>query len=300
MSALIGIDWGTTSFRAYLFDQSSEYTEMISSDAGIMQERYPDFEAILHAQIGSWLEHHPATPIIASGMITSRQGWIETPYLACPASLNDLAASLTSHKLQSGHEIHFVAGISQLRPSANIMRGEETQMAGLASVQPMLAVLPGTHSKWIWMDGDSISRFTTFMTGELFQAITKHTILGRLMTDGRDPESFESGVREGFATGSEGGGILSLLFEARAKPILQLMDPDSVGDYISGLLLGTEIREAVALGVQEDTQPVLCGSNQLVQRYQAALLTCGLKPAAAGQDSASSGLWRIAGEAGLI
>ena len=300
MSRLIGIDWGTTSFRAYLFDHSSEYTEMIFSDAGIMQEREADFEAVLQAQIGGWLSRHPEAPIIASGMITSQQGWVETPYLSCPASLTDLAATLTALRLQSGQEMYFVAGISQTQPSANIMRGEETQMAGLAATEPMLAVLPGTHSKWIWMAGDSIARFATFMTGELFQALTEHTILGRLMTDGRDPDAFQQGVQEGFAAASGSGGLLSLLFGARAKPILQLMQPDSVGDYLSGLLLGTEIKEAAALGVQPQTQPLLCGSSGLVERYQSALRICGFKPSAAVQDSAPTGLYRIAGEAGLI
>lgn len=297
---MIGIDWGTTSFRAYLFDKSAEYLDMISSDAGIMQERDADFEAVLDAQIGGWLRRYPAIPIIASGMITSQQGWVETPYLPCPASLKDLAANLTTRALQSGHEMSFVAGISQTQPSANIMRGEETQMAGLASMESMLAVLPGTHSKWIWMDGECISRFTTFMTGELFQALTQHTILGRLMTDGRDADAFQQGVEEGFAAASGSGGILSLLFGARARPILKLMQPDAVGDYISGLLLGTEIKEASGLGVGQDTRLLLCGSSALVERYHAALRTCGFRPSAAQQDSGATGLYRIAGEAGLI
>jgi 2-dehydro-3-deoxygalactonokinase len=164
----------------------------------------------------------------------------------------------------------------------------------------MLAVLPGTHSKWIWMQGEVVSRFATFITGELFQAIAEHTILGRLITAGQDSNSFRLGVEEGFSMDSDRGGILSQLFGARAKPILQLMKPDSVGDYISGLLLGTEIKEAVALGVGADLRPLLCGTSTLVERYQSALQICGFRPAAAEQDSASIGLYRIAGEAGLI
>ena len=300
MASLIGIDWGTTTFRAYLYDQSSSSVDSISSAAGIMQEGKPGFEDILYDQIGSWLARYPTIPIIASGMITSKQGWVETPYLPCPASLEDLAKTLTRYRLREGRDIYFVAGLSQLQPTANIMRGEETQMAGLASSVPMLAVLPGTHSKWIWMQGESVSHFATFITGELYRALTEHTILGRLITEGRDANSFHLGVEEGFSTDSGGGGILSQLFGARAKPILQLMKPDSVGDYISGLLLGTEIKEAVALGVGADTQPLLCGASMLVERYQTALQICGFKPSAADQDSASTGLYRIAGEAGLI
>ncbi|NNF45635.1 MAG: 2-dehydro-3-deoxygalactonokinase [Desulfofustis sp.] len=300
MSSLIGIDWGTTTFRAYLYDQSSTYVDRISSAAGIMQELHPDFENILYDQIGSWLTRYPSIPIIASGMITSRQGWVETPYLACPASLENLGKILTAFRLHDGRDIHFVAGVSQQHPTANIMRGEETQMAGLASRKPTLAVLPGTHSKWIWMADECISRFTTFITGELFTALTERTILGRLITDQKDPTSFRLGVEEGYYSSSRTGGILSQLFGARAKPILGLMQPDAVYDYISGLLLGTEVKEAVELGVEAQIRPLVCGSSALVTRYQKALQICGFKVSVAEQDSASTGLYRIAVEAGLL
>jgi 2-dehydro-3-deoxygalactonokinase len=180
------------------------------------------------------------------------------------------------------------------------MRGEETQMAGLASDEPVLAVLPGTHSKWIWMADECISHFSTFITGELFTALTEHTILGRLIIDKKDSTSFRLGVEEGYCSGPKTGGLLSLLFGARAKPILELMPPDSVYDYISGLLLGTEVKEAFELGIQEEIQPLLCGSSALVKRYREALRICGFKASVAEQDSAPAGLYRIAGEAGLI
>lgn len=300
MASLIGIDWGTTTFRAYLFDQSRECIGKVATAAGIMQENSPDFEAILRAQVGDWLVRYPDIPIIASGMITSKQGWIETPYLSCPASLKDLSANLKKHRLKDGRKMHFVSGVCQLQPTANIMRGEETQMAGLASKEPMLAILPGTHSKWIWMEEEYISRFSTFMTGELFTAITKHTILGRLMTEEQNPESFHLGVQEGFSTSPESGGILSQLFSARAKPILDLMSPSSIKDYISGLLLGTEIKEAVSIGFQSGLQPLICGSSNLANLYHSALRICGFNPTVAEADTASTGLLRIAGEAELI
>ena len=300
MSSLIGIDWGTTTFRAYLYDQSPAHVDRISSAAGIMQKQKPDFEDILYDQIGAWLERSPAVPIIVSGMITSKQGWVETPYLPCPASLEDLGKSVTAFRLRNGRDIHFIAGISQLQPTANIMRGEETQMAGLAAGEPTLAVLPGTHSKWIWMADERISHFTTFMTGELFSALTEHTILGRLITEKKDPVSFRLGVEEGYYSGKNSGGILSLLFGARAKPILGLMQPEAVYDYISGLLLGTEVKEAAELGIEAGIRPLVCGSSALVTRYQEALQICGFKVSVTEQDSASTGLYRIALKAGLI
>ena len=173
-------------------------------------------------------------------------------------------------------------------------------MAGLASGEPTLVVLPGTHSKWIWMANKRISHFTTFITGELFTALTEHTILGRLIVDKKDPTSFRLGVEEGYKSGTKTGGILSLLFGARAKPILGLMQPEAVYDYISGLLLGNEVKEAAELDGEDEIHPLLCGSSDLVNRYREALQICGHKASVAEPDSASTGLYRIAEKAGLI
>ncbi len=297
---LIAIDWGTTSFRAYLFDSNEMIIDTLSASAGIMQVDDNGFEDVFYTQTGDWLEKYPNTPVIASGMITSKQGWIETPYLPCPASLDDLSKNLTRHATSKGDRIYFVPGVCQKKPVPNIMRGEETQMAGLKSEKWMTAVLPGTHSKWIRMEGDTIQYFSTFMTGELFAALTQHTILGRLLTAGEDPDGFVLGVREGFSSSEEAGGILSKLFGARAMPLLELMSPDAIKDYISGLLLGTEIQEAVKSGFGLDVSPVICGSADLVKRYNKALGICGIRTEPGPDNLAAFGLFRIAAAAKLL
>lgn len=296
---LLALDWGTTSFRAYLFDNERKTIDSIEASDGIMQCE-DEFEDVYYAQVGHWLKQYRGIPVIASGMITSKQGWIETPYLPCPASLDDLSKSLTSHMTTNGDTIHFVSGVCQKTPTPNIMRGEETQMAGLNNIRAQTAILPGTHSKWIRMEGDTISYFTTFMTGEIFAALTEHTILGRLLTHGSDLDSFAEGVRDGF-TGEQGeGGILSKLFGARAMPLLGLMNPDGIRDYISGLLLGTEIQEAINSGFGQDVTPVICGSVELVERYKTALELCAIKNKLAKPELAASGLMRIASAANLV
>lgn len=296
---LLALDWGTTSFRAYLFDSDRNLVGTKSSAAGIMQDN-SGFEQVYYQQIGEWLEEYREIPVIASGMITSKQGWVETPYLPCPASLDDLSENLTRHKTSKGDVIFFVSGVCQKTPTPNIMRGEETQMAGLKSSSAMTAVLPGTHSKWIRMEGDTIRYFSTFMTGEIFAALTQHTILGRLLTDGSDPEGFTAGVRDGFSGLEEAGGILSKLFGARAMPLLELMNPDSIRDYISGLLLGTEILEAVKSGFGSDVVPVICGSAELVDRYEKAMTICDITTSRGEDKLAALGLMRIASAAQLI
>lgn len=296
---LLALDWGTTSFRAYLFDSDRNLVETRSSAAGIMQDN-SGFEEVYYQQVGDWLEEYRKIPVIASGMITSKQGWVETPYLPCPASLDDLSKNLTRHETSKGDVIYFVSGVCQKKPTPNIMRGEETQMAGLKSSSAMTAVLPGTHSKWIRIEGDTIRYFSTFMTGEIFAALTQHTILGRLLTDGSDPEGFTAGVQDGFSGLEEAGGILSKLFGARAMPLLELMNPDSIRDYISGLLLGTEILEAVKSGFGSNVVPVICGSAELVDRYEMAMAICDITTSRGQDELAALGLMRIASAAQLI
>ncbi len=300
MSALVGIDWGTTSFRAYLFDRSHACVDKISAPAGIMQVGEDAFEDVLYGQLENWLTTYPRIPVIASGMITSKQGWVETPYLACPAPLADLSKHLVKKNTSQGQTFSFIPGVCQNLPVANIMRGEETQMAGFARHTRFISILPGTHSKWIQMEGQTIEQFWTFMTGELFSALTEHTILGRLVTDDEDPEAFLDGVREGFSSADDSGGILSRLFGARAKPILNKMRQESIRDYISGLLLGTEIQEALGSGLKKDVNPVICGASALATRYEIALEACGFHPELAEEDLAAKGLLRVACDANLI
>jgi len=297
---LIAIDWGTTSFRAYLFDANGTIIEKSAASAGIMQENDSEFEDVFYNHTGQWLADHSNAAVIASGMITSKQGWVETPYIQCPASLDDLSRNLTMYETSQRDTIHFVPGVCQQSPTPNIMRGEETQMAGLDSSASVTAVLPGTHSKWIRMDGDTIQYFSTFMTGELFAALIQHTILGRLVTEGEDHEGFARGVHDGFSSREKEGGILSKLFGARALPLLEMMKPDAIKDYISGLLLGTEIQEAVKSGYGLNVTPVICGSADLVERYKKALEICGIRTESGKDDLAAFGLCRIARAANLM
>jgi len=296
---LLALDWGTTSFRAYLFDDKKNIIDSATASAGIMQCD-GDFEDVYYSQVGQWLKRYEGIPVIASGMITSRQGWVETPYLECPASLDDLSENLTRHQTTKGDIVYFVSGVYQKTPTPNIMRGEETQMSGLASTSSVTAILPGTHSKWICMQDDTITHFSTFMTGEIFAALIQHTILGRLLTDEYNQESFSVGVREGFTDENEAGGILSRLFGARAMPLLGLMDPDGIRGYISGLLMGTEIREAINSGFGGNIKPVICGSADLVEHYRVALELCGIETELAEAELAASGLVRIASAANLV
>jgi len=182
------VDWGSTSFRAYRFDGNGAVVDTVSIAAGIKQAQALEgparagwFETTLFDAVGGWLE--PGEPVLLSGMITSRNGWHESPYLNCPVEL----ASLLSHTKSihcRGHELHFLPGVAMGATEADVMRGEELQLIGHAGHTEGLFVLPGTHSKWVLADQQHIKRFRTIPTGEIFDALLNQTLIGALAKSG--------------------------------------------------------------------------------------------------------------------
>jgi 2-dehydro-3-deoxygalactonokinase len=157
--ALISLDWGTSNLRASLLDSDARQVEHRSAPAGIMNVKDGLFSGALTALVGDWIAKHQC-PLIASGMIGSRQGWKEAPYLDCPASLEQAADSLTRveielpEKAAARRELCIVPGLKcmELNGQFDVMRGEETQIWGAGHAPGGLFVLPGTHSKWAWVD----------------------------------------------------------------------------------------------------------------------------------------------------
>ena len=300
MQNLIALDWGTSSFRGYLLDKECRILENIEADAGILSVAAGGYEEVLRDQLRRFAEPITGTPIIASGMITSRHGWLETPYVACPAGKAALAAALCPLEVAGLGTIWFVPGAKQLSPLPDIMRGEESQLAGIDSNGRRTALLPGTHSKWVTLEDGLIISFTTFLTGDLFKAVLQQTIL-RTTTEGIwSEDAFRDGVKEGFSRMQQGLGLLSGLFQVRAKSILGLSAEEGARSYLSGMLIGCEIGESAAGGFAT-TQPVLViGGKQLADIYLLALKECGLRGEVAPADIAAKGLFRIARLKNLI
>ena len=291
MTALIGIDWGTTSFRAWRMGAGGEVLDTVADGPGILAAAMlpGGFHQALQDSIGSWLD---GAPVIASGMITSRNGWVETPYLPLPLDSAALAASLTLHD-----KIHFVTGAvsDPDGPAPDVMRGEETEIIGhLADGGGGgLFVLPGTHSKWAWAQDGRLTAFRTVMTGEVFAALRDHTILGRLIQPGTGSEdAFRRGVR----AGQGGGALLGRIFAARTLALMDRLAPYDIADYLSGLLIGDE----VAQGARDAGGPVtIIGRGDLAARYQTAFQMMGLEARIAPPGMARRGLWEIARTGGL-
>jgi 2-dehydro-3-deoxygalactonokinase len=296
-ASLIAIDWGTSNLRASLLDAHGGLLEARSAPGGVMAVPDRRFAEALLALCGDWIDAH-AVPLIASGMIGSRQGWQEAPYVACPAGLPAAAAQLVRVEVRPGAVLHIVPGIRCIGTDGvhDVMRGEETQLWGAGLAAGDCCVLPGTHSKWAWLGEEGkVERFETFMTGEFYGLLTKHGILGRLMAFGMArPETYDAGVRLGLA---QHGNALHVVFAARTAGLMGDIDPEGLPDYLSGILIGLEIASATARHPQRSV--TLLGDDDLCSRYETALGIAGVDTRRASDGATTRGQWRVALQAGL-
>ncbi|MEE8271634.1 MAG: 2-dehydro-3-deoxygalactonokinase [Alphaproteobacteria bacterium] len=307
--ALIGLDWGTSALRAYLLAADGTVVDGRTAPLGILKVVDAEFEAVFEDVAGPWLGAHGALPVVASGMIGSRQGWVEAPYVACPAGAEDLARGLVTHLTGNGRSVRFVPGLSIADRDGvpDVMRGEETQivgdLAGRRGDADGVYLLPGTHSKWAAVEGGRITWFATFITGELFAVLCDHSILGRLMRgDGDDRERFRQGLAYAAPDPGGRGGLLRRLFSARTLALFDRLPATGVRSYLSGLLIGAEIHEARVGAEVAGADPgrvTLIGEARLAALYAEALAHQGIAATIAGDGVTARGLAAIAGLAGL-
>jgi 2-dehydro-3-deoxygalactonokinase len=298
-AALIGVDWGTSNFRAFLLDSAGTILDRRAGPNGIMTVTDGKFGLVLTARIGEWLADG-ALPILMSGMIGSRQGWVEAPYVSTPAGLADLAASLAPVPFDAA-DVRIVPGLrTEHDTRSDVIRGEETQVFGALAVLGVDGgrfLLPGTHSKWVVVEQGKVVRFATYMTGEIFAAACDHTILGRLMHDSRRrDEAFTKGVALGAWPGTP-GALLSRLFAVRTAGLFSTLQAEELSDYLSGLLIGAEMADAVTA----DRHAIgIVASESLAERYHAAADILGVGASVVPSDCIAAGYVAIAGAAGLI
>jgi 2-dehydro-3-deoxygalactonokinase len=303
---LIALDWGTSSLRAYLLGDEGAVLQERAEPWGIMHTPNGDFARAYSTVVAAWRREWPRLPALAAGMIGSAQGWREAPYVTCPAGAKALSAGLVEVAVGDGTSMLIVPGVLAAGAIPNVMRGEETQVIGAMDIEPALrqharVVLPGTHSKWVDLRAGEITAFTTYMTGELFAVLREHSILGRpaqgIAVTGPIWPAFEQGVTAVRDSGS--AGALPLLFSARTLVLTGRLRAEETLDYLSGLLIGEELRCALGEGYG-DLPLVLVGDRALCQRYQRALQLFGVENASAIDNASIAGLWRIAITAGLI
>ncbi|MFO1071976.1 MAG: 2-dehydro-3-deoxygalactonokinase [Geminicoccaceae bacterium] len=293
--ALIVVDWGTSSLRVLLLARDGTVLDRRALAAGIMQVPDRDFAGVLAGALAGWPEDLPA---YAGGMIGSRQGWVEAPYLACPTDLAALAEALVPLPAR-GRTLRLVPGLSCRTAEGvpEVMRGEEVQVFGaLPQGGDALLVLPGTHSKWVLARGGRIERFVTFMTGELFALLKAHSILGRLIEPGPEDEAaFAQGVRRGAGEPA----LTHALFAARTLALCDHLPGAGVAAYLSGLLLGAELAAgARLLGAAGGAPLLLVGEPALVERYRRAAALLEIEAAPAVPEAAALGCLALAQRCG--
>ncbi|GGF77616.1 2-dehydro-3-deoxygalactonokinase [Azorhizobium oxalatiphilum] len=301
--ALITLDWGTTSLRAYLHAADGTVLDSHAAVQGIMSLDGSSFAEVLTANAGAWAHTHGKLPVLLSGMIGSRQGWVEARYVALPAGLPDLAAGLTPvpDAPPAFGPVSIVPGLLRDEDAApDVIRGEEVEVFGALhhlGVHDGLFVLPGTHSKWVRVEAGRIVAFSTYMTGDVFAALRGHTILGRMMQADAapSPAGFRRGVEA--ARGLKGpGALMARLFSARTLPLTGRMAETDSADYLSGLLIGAELNDATH-GHEAFT---LVANPGLTDRYATAAEILGLPHHRAPAQCGSTGQFAVARAAGLI
>lgn len=285
---LIGVDWGTTNLRVMRIAPGG-IVEAARSDSRGAGGLTPDaFHAVLIEVAGDWLAED--LPVLVCGMAGARGRWREIPYRSTPLTLQDLADAGSSPAGAPGVTIVPGVCVGSDGRLTDVMRGEETQVMGLAlEGDDDCVVAPGTHSKWINLRAGAIQSFRTFMTGELFAAIRAGTVMGATMGEpGQDAAAFEAGVARALTDPA----LTALLFSVRVESLADRLSPASTADYLSGLLIGAEI----AAQVGRRTRPVtLVGARTLNERYATALSLAGFSHvrSADGEAATARGLWRI-------
>jgi 2-dehydro-3-deoxygalactonokinase len=290
---MIGVDWGTSSFRAYRLREGA-IIDRIETRGGILGIPTGAFPAALRAALAPWLAAGESE-ILMCGMVGSRQGWAEAPYLPCPASPAEIAAAALTLRFE-GARVRLLPGLVTrgLDGVPDVMRGEETKLAGLLAMLgpgPALVCLPGTHSKWARLEAGRITGFTTHMTGELRAVLLDHSILGRLAQPA-PPD--EAAFRRGLDRAAAPGGLAQHLFGTRALGLLGELPVTATESYLSGLLIGAEIAAAARPGEAVH----LAGAEALVARYALALAATGHPCQRHDEDVVAQGLVRLAVMAG--
>jgi 2-dehydro-3-deoxygalactonokinase len=302
--AVAALDWGTTRLRAWLIDGSGKVVAERRGDDGLITAREKGFSNVLEGHLAA-LGAPETLPVIICGMAGSRQGWIEAPYVTVPAPIGAIlrgAARIEGER----RDIRIVPGLAQrLADAPDVMRGEETQLAGagLPAKGRHLACMPGTHSKWVVVEDGAVAGFGTWPTGELFSVLAAHSILKHSLGEHPAPVAADNPFFRQWCERAlgEGGDVTSKLFAIRAAGLLQDLKSQDAAACLSGLLIGGEIASAKRRYGAGDAPVVLIASGALALLYSAALDLAGLAFRTVDADEAvRAGLIEAARENGMI
>jgi 2-dehydro-3-deoxygalactonokinase len=273
----IAVDWGTSNLRVWGIDSAGRVVAEASSDKGMAKLDRPGFEPALLELVSDWLIEDGQMPVIACGMVGARQGWLEVPYSETPCKPIFLDAVGRPDTHDSRLRVIVLGGIKQTRPTADVMRGEETQIAGILSDDPSfegVLCLPGTHTKWVRISAGEIVDFKTFVTGELFSLLSRQSVL-RHSLDGAGWDGIEF-ARCIQLVMAEPASFSGRLFSIRAENLVSGLDPGTANARLSGLLIGAELAAAQIYWLEQNL--VVVGNGAQSELYVDGLRTLGRSP----------------------
>jgi 2-dehydro-3-deoxygalactonokinase len=282
-ASFIGGDWGTSHLRLFLCD--SQLAVLEQRDGPGASRACGAFENILNSLTRQWTERHGELPVILSGMVGSSLGWVQTPYVPCPARPEQIAESCI--RLRGGR-IRIVPGLScsNRLGGPDFMRGEETQLLGALRVEPTLSsgrhlvCLPGTHTKWVVLQDAAVQEFLTAPTGEIFATLCSGSTWVPSGSHVR-----EEGISDAFSQGlariqqTPSPDLLHVLFECRSRRLSGELAAVDTASYLSGMLIGSDAKGALRLlGSSESTQVFVIGTSPLIKLYSLAIAALGGQP----------------------
>ncbi len=267
--AWVAADWGTSHLRLWPMGADGVPLRRIDSDKGMSSLSASEYEQTLSALLEPYRDPNKALDVLCCGMAGSRQGWTEAPYALAPCAPPSFDTATRVETQDARLRVYILSGVKQAEP-ADVMRGEETQIAGVLAEHPELdgvICLPGTHTKWVSVKDGQITGFATFLSGELFQLVSQHSVLRHTLAQkGWDVDAFKAGCRDGAAAPNR---LANALFGLRAGALLNDLDPVAARSRASGYLLGMEI-EALRAEWQ-GRSVVIVGENEIAQAYATAL-----------------------------
>ncbi|HWI85575.1 MAG TPA: 2-dehydro-3-deoxygalactonokinase [Sphingomonas sp.] len=266
-SGWIAVDWGTTNRRVFVIDAQGEVTDRFIDGAGVTAILPGEFPAVIE----QLRERCGDAPKLLAGMIGSNRGWIEAPYVDCPATIGTIVEALVPAR----EDVRIVPGVCDRNQGrADVMRGEEVQLLGALSagmIAPDAAAChPGTHAKWARLEGGAIAAFRTVMTGEMFAMLGKHSLLAAPLSG---PVTPGAAFQEGVARAFERRELMADLFAVRARILLGTMAPEDTASFGSGLLIGSDV--AIGLDFVGSGPVALIGEPALTRLYACALAQAG-------------------------
>ncbi len=278
--AFAAVDWGTSSFRLWLMDEAGGVLAERRSGEGMTSAAKTGFSPVLQFHLQA-VEAPADLPVIVCGMAGARQGWIEAGYVDVPALLPAVLSGAVKVPGES-RAVHILPGLAQrLADAPDVMRGEETQLLGAldgtAETGDQVVCMPGTHSKWVRVNGESVSGFSTYMTGELFEVISKRSVLSHSLADAEpfagNRQAFTEAVRTAFEAPQR---LTNQLFTVRSGMLLAGLMPTDAAARLSGILIGIEIAGSLSSSSSRPGKIRLVASGRLAELYEGAFMALSL------------------------